>query len=66
MAITEIPQTGSHTGGRVETINLRAPRKQKALIDQAADALGRNRSDVMLDTVCREAPDCSGAAVPRT
>jgi uncharacterized protein (DUF1778 family) len=36
-------------------INLRATQTQKALIDQAADALGRNRSDFMLDTACREA-----------
>jgi uncharacterized protein (DUF1778 family) len=41
--------------GRGETINLRASRRQKALIDQAAQALGRSRSDFMLDTVCREA-----------
>jgi uncharacterized protein (DUF1778 family) len=34
---------------------LRASRKQKALIDQAAEALGRSRSDFMLDTACREA-----------
>jgi uncharacterized protein (DUF1778 family) len=42
-------------GGRGETINLRATRKQKALIDHAAETLGRSRSDFMLDTVCREA-----------
>jgi uncharacterized protein (DUF1778 family) len=41
--------------GRVETINLRASRKQKVLIDRAAEALGRTRSDFMLDTACREA-----------
>lgn len=41
--------------GRGETINIRASRGQKALIDQAAAALGRSRSDFMLDTVCREA-----------
>jgi uncharacterized protein (DUF1778 family) len=40
---------------RGETINLRASRKQKALIDRAANALGRSRSDFMLDTACREA-----------
>jgi uncharacterized protein (DUF1778 family) len=40
---------------RVENINLRVSRRQKALIDSAADALGRNRSDFMLDVVCREA-----------
>jgi uncharacterized protein (DUF1778 family) len=43
------------TGRRGETINLRASRRQKELIDQAAEALGRSRSDFMLDTVCREA-----------
>ncbi|MBX9660666.1 MAG: DUF1778 domain-containing protein [Nitrospiraceae bacterium] len=51
MAATQTPQTT----GRAETINLRATRRQKALIDQAAEALGRSRSDFMLDTVCREA-----------
>ena len=40
---------------RDETINLRASGRQKALIDQAASALGRTRSDFMLDTACREA-----------
>ena len=40
---------------RGETINLRASRTQKAMIDQAAAALGRSRSDFMLDTACREA-----------
>jgi len=38
-----------------ETINLRASPEQKALIDQAAAALGRTRSDFMLDIACREA-----------
>src|SRR5580704_14242027 len=42
-------------GVRGETINLRASQRQKALIDRAAEALGRNRSDFMLETVCREA-----------
>jgi uncharacterized protein (DUF1778 family) len=40
---------------RGEMINLRASRKQKSLIDRAAEALGRSRSDFMLDTACREA-----------
>lgn len=40
---------------RGETINLRASRKQKVLIGRAADALGRSRSDFMLDAACREA-----------
>jgi uncharacterized protein (DUF1778 family) len=41
--------------GRGETINLRASRRQKLLIDCAAEALGRSRSDFMLSTACREA-----------
>jgi uncharacterized protein (DUF1778 family) len=40
---------------RAENINLRVSSRQKTLIDSAADALGRNRSDFMLDVVCREA-----------
>ena len=37
------------------TINLRANRKQRSLIDRAAAALGKSRSDFMLDATCREA-----------
>ena len=37
------------------TINLRASRRQRTLIDQAAEALGKNRSDFMLEASCREA-----------
>jgi uncharacterized protein (DUF1778 family) len=40
---------------RGENINLRVSRGQKSLIDRAAEALGRNRSDFMLETACREA-----------
>jgi uncharacterized protein (DUF1778 family) len=43
------------SGARVETINLRASRKQKVLIDRAAETLVRSRSDFMLETACREA-----------
>ena len=51
-----MPTTATKTGNaRDETINLRATQRQKALIDRAADALGRNRSDFMLETACREA-----------
>jgi uncharacterized protein (DUF1778 family) len=48
-------KTMMETETRGETINLRATRKQKALIDQAAGAMGRSRSDFMLDIACREA-----------
>lgn len=51
-----MPVTGPNAAtARGETINLRASRKQKALIDRAAEALGRSRSDFMLETACREA-----------
>jgi uncharacterized protein (DUF1778 family) len=40
---------------RGENINLRVSQGQKSLIDRAARALGRNRSDFMLETACREA-----------
>lgn len=43
------------TKTRGGNINLRVSRGQKALIDRAAQALGRNRSDFMLETACREA-----------
>jgi uncharacterized protein (DUF1778 family) len=42
-------------GTRGEVINLRASQDQKALIDRAAMALGRSRSDFMLDSACHEA-----------
>ena len=47
--------TTKSKAGRGETINLRASRKQKLLIDRAAEALGRTRSDFMLDSACRAA-----------
>ena len=36
-------------------INLRALPEQRDLIDRAATLLGKNRSDFMLETACREA-----------
>ncbi len=50
----------SHTKGsdkllRDITIKLRATLSQRSLIDKAAAALGKNRSDFMLETACREA-----------
>ena len=37
------------------TINLRANHRQRALIDRAAQALGKTRSDFVLEAACREA-----------
>lgn len=45
----------AQTQTRDEIINLRASRRQKKLIDQAAELLDRSRSDFMLDVACREA-----------
>jgi uncharacterized protein (DUF1778 family) len=39
------------------SINIRAKSQQRDLIDQAAERLGRSRSDFMLDVACREAVD---------
>jgi uncharacterized protein (DUF1778 family) len=39
------------------SINIRAKTRQRDLIDQAAERLGRSRSDFMLDAACREAQD---------
>lgn len=37
------------------TINIRAQQAQRDLIDYAAETLGQNRSDFMLETACRKA-----------
>lgn len=39
------------------TISIRAKAGQRDLIDQAADRLGRSRSDFMLEASCRQAED---------
>ena len=49
--------TDSNTTARDININIRAKRTQRDLIDQAADLLGKSRSDFMLETACREAED---------
>jgi uncharacterized protein (DUF1778 family) len=48
----------SHTQtGEPVSINIRAKARQRDLIDQAADRVGRSRSEFMLDAACREAED---------
>lgn len=39
------------------TISIRAKVGQRDLIDQAAERLGRSRSDFMLEAACRQAED---------
>jgi uncharacterized protein (DUF1778 family) len=41
--------------GRGVTIKLRADEKKRALIDRAAETVGKNRSTFVLDAACREA-----------
>jgi len=48
-------KTSKFGNARVGTINLRVSQGQKELIDRAAQALSRNRSDFMLEAACREA-----------
>jgi uncharacterized protein (DUF1778 family) len=45
----------AQTQTRDEIINLRASKRQKKLIDQAAELLDRSRSEFMLEVACREA-----------
>jgi uncharacterized protein (DUF1778 family) len=39
------------------SINIRVKTHQRDLIDQAADQLGRSRSDFMLESACRRAEE---------
>jgi uncharacterized protein (DUF1778 family) len=39
------------------SINIRVKTRQRDLIDQAAQRLGRNRSDFMLDAACSKAEE---------
>lgn len=48
-------KTTKNREARNAAINLRASPRQRALIDRAAEALGKNRSDFMLEAACREA-----------
>ena len=48
-----MPQTRSANRG--VTITLRADHRKLALIDRAAEAVRKNRSEFMLDAACREA-----------
>ena len=48
-------RTTKEREARDAAINLRVSQRQRALIDRAAEALGKNRSDFMLEAACREA-----------
>jgi uncharacterized protein (DUF1778 family) len=49
--------TAERTAARNQAINIRASRRQRDLIDQAAHTLGKSRSEFMLETACRAAED---------
>jgi uncharacterized protein (DUF1778 family) len=42
-------------GGRLGTINIRIKSQQRDVIDRAAEAVGKSRSEFILETACREA-----------
>jgi len=48
-------QLQSPNQNRDTTINIRAHHAQRALIDTAAEVLGKSRSEFVLDIACREA-----------
>lgn len=48
---------GTGRGSRDVTINLRADRTKRALIDRAAERAGKNRSEFMLEAACRQATE---------
>ena len=47
----------SERGARGVTINLRADQTKRALIDRAAERVGKNRSEFMLEAACRQATE---------
>lgn len=44
-------------GARGVTINLRADHTKRALIDRAAERVGKNRTEFMLEAACRQATE---------
>lgn len=50
-------QASQRTSTRDQAINIRASRQQRNLIDQAAQILGKSRSEFMLEVAYREATD---------
>jgi uncharacterized protein (DUF1778 family) len=47
----------SEPSARGVTINLRADHTKRALIDRAAERVGKNRSEFMLEAACRQATE---------
>lgn len=55
MRTTEIQE--ENVKNRDVTLNIRARRSQRDLIDEAAELLGKSRSDFMLSVACRDAEE---------
>ena len=53
MATTDT--VGRRSATRGVTLNIRAEQRHRDLIDRAADAVGKSRSEFMLETACKEA-----------
>ena len=53
----QFPMAPRAAGSRDAVINIRVKHRQRELIDRAADTLGRNRSEFMLDADCSDAED---------
>ena len=52
----QFPMAPRAAGSRDAVINIRVKHRQRELIDRAADTLGRNRSEFMLDAPPRDIP----------
>ncbi|BAZ50065.1 DUF1778 domain-containing protein [Nostoc ellipsosporum NOK] len=50
-----VTQSKLDNSNRDHVINIRVHQHQRDLIDRAAAILGKNRSDFILDVICREA-----------
>ena len=48
-------ETRMQPATRAVTLNIRAEPRRRDLIDRAAEAVGKTRSDFMLEAACREA-----------
>jgi len=49
------PARGRRSATRGVTVNIRVERRHRDLIDRAAEAVGKTRSEFMLETACKEA-----------
>jgi uncharacterized protein (DUF1778 family) len=54
---TDMTRPTSEIPTKRESLNLRVPPDVRALIDQAARALGKNRTEFILEASCRAAED---------